>query len=106
MHPTDYDETYAPVFKYSSVRLLLAIVATDDLELHQMDVFIAFRHGDLDTDIYMLPTDLLLLSAHLHFVYMLHKALGGLMNAPILYHGNIDSFLSHYGFRSTPNDPG
>ena len=49
----DYTETFAPVAKFTSIRLLLALAAQDDLEIHQMDVCTAFLNGDLDVDIYM-----------------------------------------------------
>ncbi len=49
----DYGETYAPVVKFTSVRVMLATVAINDIELHQMDVVTAFLHGDIDKDIYM-----------------------------------------------------
>ncbi len=48
----DYGETYTPVVKFTSVRVMLAIVAVQDLELDKMDV-IAFLNGDLDKDVYM-----------------------------------------------------
>ncbi len=51
--PTNYEETYAPVVKFTSVRVMLATVALNDLELHQTDVVNAFLHGDIDKDIYM-----------------------------------------------------
>jgi hypothetical protein len=49
----DYDETYSPVFKLTSLRILLSIGATLDLEIHQMDVKTAFLNGEIDTDIYI-----------------------------------------------------
>ena len=49
----DYTETYAPVIKFTTIRLLLALVAHYDLELHQIDVVTAILNGDLDEDIYM-----------------------------------------------------
>ena len=51
VHGVDYGETYAPVVKLTSVRSMLAIVAVNDLELHQMDVVTAFLHGDIGKDI-------------------------------------------------------
>ena len=49
----DYDEVYAPVAKYKSIRTLLAIGNQFDLEIHQMDVVAAFLNGDLKDNIYM-----------------------------------------------------
>src|SRR5271163_2661281 len=52
-HGVDYDETYAPVAKFTSIRAILTIGAILNLEIHQMDVKTAFLHGDLSEEIYM-----------------------------------------------------
>ena len=49
----DYEETFSPVVRFASVRLILAIVANLNLELYQMDVKIAFLNGELHEEIYM-----------------------------------------------------
>ncbi|GAC1660287.1 MAG: hypothetical protein PVS3B3_30240 [Ktedonobacteraceae bacterium] len=49
----DYEETFAPVAKFTSIRTVLTIGAILDLEIHQMDVKTAFLHGDLSEEIYM-----------------------------------------------------
>ena len=49
----DYNETFSPVSKKDSFRIVMALVAHYDLELHQMDVKIAFLNGDLDETIFL-----------------------------------------------------
>ncbi|MCO5567154.1 hypothetical protein L7F22_020842 [Adiantum nelumboides] len=49
----DFDEIFSPVVKMTTLRTLLALVATKDMELKQMDVKTAFLHGDLHEDLYM-----------------------------------------------------
>ena len=49
----DYNEIFSPVLCNDSFRIIIALVAHYDLELHQMDVKTAFLNGDLDENIYM-----------------------------------------------------
>ena len=44
----DYFDTYSPVTRISSIRMLIAIIAIYNLEIHQMDVKTTFLNGDLD----------------------------------------------------------
>ena len=49
----DYFDNYSPVTRITSIRMVLAIAALRNLEIHQMDVKIAFLNGVLDEEIYM-----------------------------------------------------
>ena len=49
----DYKETFSPVSRKDSLRIVMALVAHFDLELHQMDVKTAFLNGDLEEEVYM-----------------------------------------------------
>ena len=53
----DYKETFSPVFMKNSFISIMALVAHFDLELHQMDVKLAFLDGDIEKEIYMLQPD-------------------------------------------------
>ena len=49
----DYTDTFSPVSKKDSLRIILALVAHFDLELQQMDVKTTFLNGDLEEEVYM-----------------------------------------------------
>ncbi|KAK8615756.1 hypothetical protein V6N13_017338 [Hibiscus sabdariffa] len=49
----DYEETFAPVAKLNSVRVLLSLAANKDWKLHQLDIKNAFLNGTLEQEVYM-----------------------------------------------------
>ena len=49
----DYKETFSPVVRFASIRLILAIVANLDLELYQMDFKTTFLNEKHDEEIYI-----------------------------------------------------
>ena len=72
----DYEETFAPVARLTSVRSLLAVAAVKHWPLFQMDVKNAFLNGDLDEEVYMHPPPGY--SHPPHKVFLLRSALYGL----------------------------
>ena len=74
----DYFDTYSPVTRISSVRMLIAIVAIHNLEIHQMDVKTAFLNGDLDEEIYMEQPEGFIVPGQEKKVCQLVKSLYGL----------------------------
>eukprot|EP00171_Calliarthron_tuberculosum_P021440 IDg21440t1 len=57
VHGMDYNETFAPDVKLTSISIFLATVAVMDLKTGQIDVVTAFLNGDLDIDIFMETPD-------------------------------------------------
>jgi hypothetical protein len=94
----DYNETFAPVAKFQSIRALLALAAQKGYFVHQMDVTSAFLYGDLDEEIYMQQPEGFIVPGKEHCVLRLHKALYGLKQASRAWYHRFDSVLKTFGF--------
>ena len=78
----DFQETFAPVAKLNTIRVLLSLAANLDWNLHQLDVKNAFLNGDLEEEVYMeIPSGLKLSSSN-DLVCKLQKSLYGLKQSP------------------------
>ena len=89
----DYFETFAPVAKFTTLRILLMLAASADWEIHQMDVKTAFLYGDLEEEIYMeLPEGIGI--DNKDFVCKLQKSLYGLKQAPRVWNQKLHAFLT------------
>lgn len=77
----DYNETFSPVSSKDSIRIILALVAHCNLELHQMDVKTAFLNSDLDENIYMEQPLGFVEEGKDHLVCKLGKSIYGLKQA-------------------------
>src|SRR5271154_7031662 len=78
----DFDETFAPVARFATIRTLLAIAAGLGLRLHHMDVKTAFLYGDLDEEIYVEQPEGYVVPGQEDLVLLLTKSLYGLKQAP------------------------
>ena len=78
----DYFDTYSPVTRITSIRMILAITALRNLEVHQMDVKTAFLNGDLEEEIYMEQLEGCIAPGQEKKVCRLVKSLYGLKQAP------------------------
>src|SRR5215813_3783108 len=86
----DYFDTYSPVTRITSIRMLIAIAALFGLEIHQMDVKTAFLNGELDEEIYMEQPEGFNVPGQKNKVCKLVKSLYGLKQAPKKWHEKFD----------------
>ncbi|GJY33520.1 retrovirus-related pol polyprotein from transposon TNT 1-94, partial [Tanacetum coccineum] len=77
-----YDETYAPVARLESIRILLAYACALDFKLFQMDVKSAFMNGFINEEVYVAQPPGFIDFEKPDHVYKLKKALYGLKQAP------------------------
>ena len=94
----DYDEIYAPVARYNSIRTVLAIANALDFELHQMDIKTAFLNGKLDQEIYMAQPDAFVQEEHPNKVCKLNRSIYGLKQSARCWNLEIDSYLKSFGY--------
>ena len=100
----DYAKIFYPVVKLTTIRILLSIVASENLHLEQMDVKPAFLHGDLDEEIYMQQSEGFAAPGKEHMVCKLNKSLYGLKQAPRQWYKKFDFFMCKSRFyRSEKN---
>jgi hypothetical protein len=100
----DFNETFAPVAKFASIRAVLALAAFYDLELHQMDVKTAFLNGDLEEEIYMQQPDGFVVNGKENLVCKLNKSLYGLKQASRAWYQKMDQVLLSIQFKRLQTD--
>ena len=93
-----YNEIFSPVVKLTTIRLVLKIIAAENLHLEQLDVKAAFLHGDLEEELYMRQPEGFIKEDKKNLVCRLKKSLYGLKLAPRQWYKKLDSFMSNHGF--------
>ena len=100
----DYSETFSPVIKPATVRLVLAITVGYNWPLKQLDVSNAFLHGYLKEEVYMQQPPSYVDAANPSYVCKLHKSLYGLKQAPRAWFERLTFHLIHLGFQASFTD--
>lgn len=95
---------YSPITKMTSIRLLLSLVATHDLEVEQMDVKTTFLHGDLEEEIYMSQLDHFVEKGKENLVCKLKKSLYGLKQSPRIWYRKFNTYVLSLGFERSKSD--
>jgi hypothetical protein len=78
----DYDDTFSPIVKFSTIHLVLSLAISQGWPLRQLDVQNAFLHGILEEDVYMKQPPGFEDPSRPRYHYKLYKALYGLKQAP------------------------
>ena len=101
----DYTDTFAPVAKINTVRVLLSLAANLDWPLQQFDVKNAFLHGELSEEVYMdLPLGCMILEVHCRKVCNLKKSLYGLKQSPRAWFGRFTKSMGSFGYHQSNSD--
>ena len=97
----DFDEIFAPVVKMTSIRTVLSITASMDLDVEQLDIKTTFLHGDLEVKIYMQQPEGFVKKGKENLVCQLKKSLYGLKQAHREWYRKFDSFMINHGYQKT-----
>ncbi|KAI0500966.1 hypothetical protein KFK09_019184 [Dendrobium nobile] len=101
----DYTETFSPVAKLPTIRILLTVALHNNWKVHQLDVANAFLHGWLTETVYMNQPIGFVDTTLPDHVCLLHKAIYGLKQAPRQWYNTFTSHLESIGFIQSTSDP-
>ncbi|GAU37351.1 hypothetical protein TSUD_395330 [Trifolium subterraneum] len=100
----DFIETFSPVIKPVTIRIILTLAVTFKWQIQQIDVNNAFLNGVLQEEVYMTqPSGFE--SSDKSLVCKLHKSLYGLKQAPRAWYDKLTQALLHMGFVKSRCDP-
>jgi Reverse transcriptase (RNA-dependent DNA polymerase)/gag-polypeptide of LTR copia-type/GAG-pre-integrase domain len=101
----DYTETFSPVVKPTTIRLVLSLAVTHNWCIRQLDINNAFLHGDLEETIFMSQPPGFHDQQFPSHVCRLHKALYGLKQSPRAWYQKLRTTLLAFGFCTSCSDP-
>ncbi|KAI0518782.1 hypothetical protein KFK09_006218 [Dendrobium nobile] len=104
-HGLDYTETFSPVAKIPTVRVLILIALHHNWNILQLGVSNAFLHGQLSDTVYMQQPPGFQDAIHPTYVCKLNKALYGLKPSPREWYATLSNHLQQFGFVISNADP-
>lgn len=104
LYGIDYQETFAPVAKLNTMRVLLSLVSNQDWPLHQFDVKNAFSHGDLIKEVYMDPLTSILEYSNTTMVCKLKKGLYELKQSSRAWFGRFTKSMKIFCYKQSNLD--
>ncbi|KAH9769757.1 retrovirus-related pol polyprotein from transposon RE2 [Citrus sinensis] len=100
----NYFETFSPVVKSTTVRVILSLAVMNQWRIRQVDVNNAFLNGELTEEVFMSQPDGFIDAQRSDFVCKLHKSLYGLKQAPRAWYDKLKGCLMSWGFTNTSSD--
>ena len=101
----DYDDTFAPVVRWETIRLLLSIGLQNSWPVDQLDVTTAFLYGEIDYDIYMRQPPGFIDPKHPNYVCKLKKSIYGLKQSPRIWNETLTKAVVAFGLIQSELDP-
>ncbi|RVW86926.1 Retrovirus-related Pol polyprotein from transposon RE1 [Vitis vinifera] len=104
VYGSDYGDTFSPVAKIASIRLLLSMAAMRSWPLYQLDIKNVFLHGDLAEEVYMEQPPGFVAQRESGLVCRIRRSLYGLKQSPRAWFNRFSSVVQEFGiFRNTAN---
>ena len=100
VHGIDYDETFSPVVRLNSVRILLSMAVNFDWPLHQLDMSNVFLYGDLIELVYMEQPHSYLVEGEMDKVCLLRRSLYGLKQSPRAWFAKFSTLVKACGLEA------
>ena len=100
----DYNETFSPVSCKDSFRIIMALVAHYDLELHQMDIKTTFLNRNLEENVYMAQPKGFVMEENERIGCRLKKSIYGLKQASRQWYLKFDQTIQNFGFKENVED--
>ncbi|KAK9093200.1 hypothetical protein Syun_028111 [Stephania yunnanensis] len=100
----DFGDTFSPVIKPSSLRIMFTLAVTYQWPIKQIDVNNAFLNGDLTEEVFMSQPEGFVSKQYPHYVCKLNKALYGLKQAPRAWFSKLKTALLDWGFKNSSAD--
>jgi hypothetical protein len=101
----DYQDSFAPVVRYDSLRVIISIAAHRDLELIQLDVTAAFLNGVIEELVYIAQPEGYVVTGRESEVCRLNKGIYGICQASRIWNKTLHDALIDYGFTQSAADP-
>jgi hypothetical protein len=102
----DYEETFAPIARYTSIQTIISLAASMCWRLHQMDMKTVFLNGEIEEEVHIEQLDGFLIHEKESHVCRLKNTMYGLKQAPCMdssRYARIDGYLMILGFSKKKN---